>query len=43
LSVGFPGNKSEILAHCSSLNIRRFMCNIQIPQCKHKSTTVSRP
>lgn len=43
LSVGLPGRKSAIRDHCSSLNIRRLMCNIQIPGCKHKSATVNRP
>ena len=43
LSVGLPGSKSAIRNHCSSLNIRRPMCNIQIPGCKHKSATVNSP
>ena len=43
LSVGLPGNKPSILAHCASLNIRRSICHIQIPGCKHKSTTVNSP
>jgi hypothetical protein len=29
LSVGLPGNRSQIRAHCASLNIRRFMSHIQ--------------
>lgn len=43
LSVGLPGSKSAIRTHCSSFNIRRPMCNIQIPGCKHKLATVNRP
>lgn len=39
---GFPGCKSAIRNHCSSFNIRRSMCKIQISGCK-KSATVNSP
>ena len=43
LSVGFPGHSSEIRAHCSSLNIHRFIRTIQIGRFKHKLPTVNTP
>ena len=43
LSVGFPGNNPDILAHCASLNIRRSIAHVQIPECEHKSATVNSP
>lgn len=42
LSFGFPGNNSEIRAHCASLNMRRLIAFFQLYECKYKSITVNR-
>ena len=43
LSVGLPGSRCSIRAHCASFNIRRSTAHTQIPECEHISATVNSP